>query len=398
MEMQHVVPMSEPVETVLGALGVNLPDGTASGGIAARLRQYCQRADVEVQTNADGSQRLRLAGPYDQVVLTPQQEVVVVRTQHGRHEIDFDDNTVCATTTAKAANELTKLRFWRAVQAGLESIRAVGLPDKPGTLEQWLEEHADQAIKLRRQAAILGLAAEKTHQFSALDFEPALLEESRQRMAAMSRAIAFYYAAQLLRSTMIAETSRRLTEKSHRDSESRRLYFVRRKQTYTRAAEYYDKAARLFAHGDAKVLARESAEMAQVCAEAAGEPPADEASSSAPLVKGFEESRARDRYNEARKLIRPNDLTLCNTVRAINALSDPARQQYLKQWLANHLADVSRCLKTPQEVRLLVEKVERLRDAVTADTCIAESDLVRIKQLIGRIHGTATALQSPMLP
>jgi len=354
----------------------------AEGQIADRLREFFESAAAEVETEPDGSKRLWLGAPHDQVVLTPTNEVVVVHGRSERDGFDANDNTVRARTTAKAANELTKLRFWRAVEAGLKDARGIGEPGKPAALEQWTQQYSEQAGRLRHQATILGLAAEKSHQFSARLFEPALLDASHQGMSTLRRGIALYYGAEILRGQIVAETSRRLTEKARPDRASRRDYFARRKQFYSRAAELYGKAGQLFSRCDAKALARQCADLAEVCRESAAEPPPQKSTWHGVLSQRFEESTARDRYGEARKLIEPDDTTLQNTVRAINAHSDPTKQENLKQWFASHLADIARRLKTREEVSLLLQRIADLRGMVTDSSAIRASDLERYRQLV----------------
>ena len=351
-----------------------------------------------METDADGSKRLRLAAQHDQVVLTPDDEVVVVNGQHGRDEFDTRHNLVLARTTVKAANELTKLRFWRAVEAGLKDARVIGESAQPTDLEEWTQQHIERADSLRRQAAILGLAAEKTHQFSARLFEPMSLEGCQKRMALLRNAIALYFAAADLTDRIVAETSRRLAQKGYPAPGSRRLYFDRKKQFYSRAAKLYAEAEPLFAQCDAKILARECADMAEVCAEnAAARPPSD---STLPVMlsQSSAESRAKDKYAEVRRLIEPDDITLQNTVRAINALGDTAKQESLKQWFAVHLADIAKRLKTLQEVLILLQKIEELRGVAVDGSGIRGSDIEAYRQLVANTRPGVMAILPPRKP
>ena len=387
--------MVEQLVDLLREVGATMSAEEVGGRIADRLREYFAGAEVAVETDADGSKRLRLPTQHDQVVLTPDDEVIVVSGQSGRDEFDTYENVVLARTTVKAANELTKLRFWRSVEAGLKDARAIGESDKPADLETWMQQHKEPADSLRRQAAILGLAAEKTHQFSARLFEPMSLEGTEQRMAALRNAIALYYQAEVLREQIISATSRRLAEKGYPAPGSRRLYFDRKKQFYSRAAKLYEEAGQLFAQCDAKILARECADMEEVCSEnAAARPPSDSTSPSV-LPQLFAESRAKDKYDEVRKLIEPGDITLQNTVRVINGLGDTAKQESLKQWFAVHLADIAKRLKTPQQVLILLQKIEDLRGVAVDGSCIRSSDIDAYRQLVTNTRADVIAILPP---
>jgi hypothetical protein len=230
---------------VLLRCGARLPVAESEDLLQREPRSLFDDAAVGVETDADGSKRLRWHEKHSQLVLTPYSELVVVHSGFEREASSTVENVVCARTPEKAANELTKLRLWRAAEGGLRHIGAIGKPERPPDLADWKLQNTELAERLQRQLDAIGLAAEKTHQFSSQVFEPALLATLEPRIASFRKAVAYFFVAEVTRSRVVAETRKRLLRKTYSDSEARGAYLAARAELDSRAADLYRKASAL---------------------------------------------------------------------------------------------------------------------------------------------------------
>jgi hypothetical protein len=363
--------------------GVLFTDDDSEDESKFDLHEFLRRDDCDVETDDDGSQRVRLGQRHDQLVRTGRREWVLVSDSLASDEFDAEERTVCARSTTKAAGELTRLRLWRAIEAALAEVDAIGKPEKPATLDAWCQENDEHRERLQQSVDAIALAAEKTHQFSAQIFEPALLEEFYKRTKIFKKAIALYFVAEAMRGHIVAETRRRLVEKIRTDPEERQNYHQRKEKLYLRAAKLYDRARELFSSVNAVYLVRNCQDRAEGCRDNATEVSAADAvrARSVPLLKPTLGNSERD---ETRRLIDAEDVTLQKTVRMINGLQDVAQQKNLERRFASHLVRTARLLRTPEEVAALLAKVRDLRQAVSATTFIGPSHLAQYELLISR--------------
>ena len=362
--------------------GFQMPNDLADGPTAYHLRAVFDSGRAEVESDADGSRRITLSEQYDQLTLSRDGELIVVHTELDRDRFDSNERTVFARTTAKAANELTKLRLWQAVEAGLRQAGAIRTSGHPATLLEWLEQNKDEADKLRQQVNTIGLAAEKTHDCSAQAFQPALLASFTEREGPLKRAIAAYFTAEALRRRILAEAGKRLSEKRSSDPEERRYYLARKEKLSARAAQLYGAAKDLFAQANARSLAHECEHKAIGHSSTAAAPGSPANSGRAEMRTVLQSVLAKSEYALTRRLLEPDDLTWKNTVRAINALKDPKSQGSLEMYFASHLIEVARRLKTPDEVALLLMKINDLKKTVAQDSFINHSRIDRYSRLI----------------
>jgi len=359
--------------------------GEGSAGVNLQ-RMLFEEADAKVEVGADASKRIRLKGKYDECVLTPQGEVVIVHHDGDRDELDTRNKTVYARSTSKASHLVIRLRLLQAVEQGLQRAEVLGSPDQPATFEQWKQHHREEAATLQQQVDVMCLAAEKTHQFSAQVFEPSLLAAFDERTDSFRLAVAHFYRADALRRHILAETGRRVSLKSTSDPEKRKQYVARKRSLYERTAGLYSKACDLYQLAQAGLMAKRSQELADRCVEAMasnGSTPSSNQDTAAPLLRNATVSSV---YEDARKLIDPADKTLQNTVRTINGLGDPATRGTLERGFAGHLVRVAKTLRTAPEVIALFGRVRELREAVAADAFINRERIDQYLALIAREH------------
>ena len=370
------------ISQLLRDRGFPLPDELVEELSAQDLRAVFGSGKLEPEIDDDGSQRITLSEHYDQLVLSCTGELVVVHCELERDRFDSDDKAVFARTTAKAANEMVKLRLWQAVEAGLRGAGAIRGTEDPATLEQWLQQNEEEAGKLRQQVHTIGLAAEKTHECSAQAFQPSLLGSYFEREAPFQRGIAAYFTAEAIRRRVLAEAGKRLSEKRPFDPVEWESYLARKERLTARAAELYAAAKELFAQAKAGSLARECEHKAGEYASSAAAWQSPESSSRAERRTALHSVLARSEYASTRRLLEPDDPTWKNTVQAINALKDAQSQASLAMYFSNHLIDVARRLKTPDEVALLLAKLSDLKKTVTPRAYLNPGRIDRITRLV----------------
>ncbi|MFV1967929.1 MAG: hypothetical protein ACC628_21055, partial [Pirellulaceae bacterium] len=372
------------VARVLPDSGIEAPAGDAGISSSDDLRALFKNSRLQVETDTDSSRRIRLTtedDQDDQLVWTANDEFVVTHRGIAQNGYNLDRRLVCADTTCKGANELTKLRLWQVVTDALEQVEAIGKPGRPKNLEIWMRQNKEETERLHQQINAIGLAAEKTHQFSARVFEPALLAPFQERCLPLRKAFAQYFVAEAIRERVNEETRRRLLAKSA-DPKKRRMSHLRMEKLNARAAELYGNARDLFDRALATSLAGRCKAMTDAHAEATElhvGSAADHGDRWGPQLRA---ETSRREYEEARKLIDVEDETVANTVLTINRLQNRVQQQRLERHLANHLMAVARQIQNPHEMNLLQEKICALKSVVTENTYINPQRLQRFLALV----------------
>jgi hypothetical protein len=348
------------------------------------LRSLFARDCPAIESDADGSSRLRLSDQNDQIVLTTDDELVVVHGRFGQDRFDLANKSVRARTTAKAANQLTKLRLWFAVTDGLKQAHAVGKPGKPATLTEWMQQHEEEAQRLQRQVDAMGLAAEKTHNLSALVFEPALLSEFRQREVPFRTAITAYHVADIMRLHILSEAAKRITRKARFDPQERDQYLARKDKLSQRAVQLYTTARDCFNQVGASSLVNHCEEMIAGYASSTKAAAPSDSRVRPELLPTIGMLAAAHENSSWQKLLEPADTTLQNTVRAINGMADEKMRGNLEAHFAAHVVSIARRLPSPADVVRLLSKVEELKSVVAADTHINPARIDRYRGLILR--------------
>ncbi len=351
---------------------------------ASRLRRVFSLPEVPCEIDPDGSRRIRFDSKDSQLTLTPSGDLVAVLADFPQDRFDLDARLVEARTTSKAANQLTKMRLWKAVEAGLREAHVIGKPQKPATLQEWQQQNDEEAQKLHRQIDILGLTAEKSHELSALAFEPALLADFRKREQPFGIAVASFFAAETIRAHILAEAAKRITRKGIFDAGERDRYLARRERLSSRAGELYAIARDRFNQAGATLLAARCDELASQYAVSTA---STRQAASVPQVgikPNLEALSLKREAESIQKLIEAGDATLLNTVRAINSVADAKTQSSLAAHFVAHVVAIAKSLKTPAEVIQLLRKLQQASQQVAEDSFLNGVRLARCRGLILR--------------
>lgn len=351
---------------------------------AARLRRVFSLPDNQFEIDQDGSRRIRFDSRDSQLTQTPGGELVAVLADFPQDRFDLDSRLVEARTTAKAANQLTKMRLWKAIEAGLREAHAIGKPQKPATLPEWLRENDEEAQKLQRQVDILGLAAEKSHELSALIFEPARLADFRKREQPFGVAVASFYAAETLRAHILAEAAKRITRKGVFSADERDRYLARRERLSSRAGQLYAAARDRFNQAGASLLAARCDELASQYTVSAAAPQPLASVPRTDFKSNLEVLSLKREAESIQKLTEPGDSTLLNTVLAINSVTDAKTQSSLAAHFVAHVVAIAKSLKTPAEVIKLLRKLQETSQHVSEDSFLNHARLARCRGLILR--------------
>jgi hypothetical protein len=378
-------PIETAMEKILDLLresGISIPVKGEDAPQILDLRAVFEDASRQVEVDSDGSRRIHLPDQNDQLVWTADNELVVVHHKTERNGYYLDRKVVCAETTPKAAHWLTKMRLWRVVRAALRHAKAIGEPGRPENLKSWIRDNDEETKRLHHQIDAIGLVAEKTHQFSAQVFEPALLEPFRERCEVLSKAFLRYFVAELLRDRVHFQTRQRLLSKS-RDAEARRISRLRIADLDARAAKHYDSARILFEQAQATSLANRCKAMTDAYAEAAAIH-ADPAKQGVRWVPQLRAAGGEGDSDDVLKLIAADDRTLANTVLSINRLDSLAQQQSLERHLAKHLVVAAQKLQNPQDMTLLLNKIRDLKSVISERTYINSARLQGLLETVRR--------------